>query len=360
MPREQSADFSFATMSTVSLNRTALAAQLGQLKHLPLGTVTENFLLVHANSAGPFSGFRGVVAANFHALAATAADAQLRGLLFDPECYRKDNSGMPVCWQPSLVCPSSCPSPCLPKPPAYSGAGCNDSCLVPCRVEALRAGEAVMDGILSAWPSAQVMSMFGPWLSTNLTHEHVPFMSDFAKENPIVGSFIVGWISSLHKHSRRLQLKHANTQLDDSRGTLETQVKEHDAPLFLDGAECYGFSNLSDVEEMKRWLKYGVPTTALVPKSLKAAFPSLDTVSPGVYDFPGVYHGRGPGTPAMWESDLVASLQGMDADGVTWAYSEKFDWFGLGNTGKPLVPRDWIDATRTAKNQGQLPPPPPT
>ena len=56
------------------------AMQLSQLKDLPLGTVTENFLLVHANSAGPFSTFPGGVAANFHKLAATAADAQLRGM----------------------------------------------------------------------------------------------------------------------------------------------------------------------------------------------------------------------------------------------------------------------------------------
>ena len=60
----------------------------------------------------------------------------------------------------------------------------------------------------------------------------------------------------------------------------------------------------------------------------------------------------------MWKSDLVASLKGMDPAGVTWAYSERYDWFGKGsNGGKPLVPQEWLDATREAKALGQLPPP---
>eukprot|EP01047_Picozoa_sp_COSAG01_P050544 COSAG01_NODE_5121_length_4471_cov_8.084629_7_plen_330_part_00 len=44
-PSEHSADFSFATMSNRSMNSTALIEQLGQLKGVDLGNVTENFLL---------------------------------------------------------------------------------------------------------------------------------------------------------------------------------------------------------------------------------------------------------------------------------------------------------------------------
>jgi hypothetical protein len=347
-PREDSADFSFAAMSNVSMNQSALAEQLNKLKGLDLGGATENFLLVHANGAGPFSGFSsGVVVANFRKLAATAESAGLRGILFDPECYLRDSSQLAVCWQPHIVCPRSCPTPCLPKPPTYAGPGCDDTCLIPCRAAALQAGEAVMDAVLEVWPGAQMMSMFGPWLSTNLTHQHVPFKRDFAKDNPVVGSFLVGWISSLHKHQAKL------AQLTPQQRQRTTTY----SPLFLDGAEGYGFSNLSDVLQLKKWLKYGMPTTDLVPADLKAAYPSLETVSPGVYDFPKQYHGRGPGTPKMWQSDLMASLRGMDPAGVTWAYSEKYDWFGMKSCGKPRVPKEWIDATVEAKKLGQLPPP---
>jgi hypothetical protein len=112
-------------------------------------------------------------------------------------------------------------------------------------------------------------------------------MSDFAKDNPVAGSFLIGWISALHKHAQQQQQQQQQQQ----------HIAHADAarrPLFLDGAEGYGFSNLSDVLEMKHWLKYGMPLTDLVPPDLKQAYPSLETVSPGVYDFPKVYHGRGP------------------------------------------------------------------
>ena len=70
---------------------------------------------------------------------------------------------------------------------------------MPCGL-AVRAGSAVMDAILGAWPTAQVLSTYGPWLSTSESHAHVSFLPDFAKENPIVGSFIVGFMQSLHQH----------------------------------------------------------------------------------------------------------------------------------------------------------------
>ena len=45
---------------------------------------------------------------------------------------------------------------------------------------------------------------------------------------------------------------------------------------------------------------------------------------------------RGPGTPAMWKSDLVASLRGMDGAGVTWAYS-----VSRGGSIVPLLTEPW-------------------
>lgn len=246
-------------------------------------------------------------------------------------------------WDPALVCPDSCPVPCLPQPPNYAGPGCPDSCLTPCRAEAVRAGSAVMDAILGAWPTAQVLSTYGPWLSTSESHAHVSFLPDFAKENPIVGSFIVGFMQSLHQHRT-------------SRAADQAAQSQSQRALVLDGAECYLFSNKSQVLEMKHWMKYGMANTPIVPAALRADFPALETVSPGVYDFPGHYRGRGPGNPAMWESDLVAALEGMDEDGVSWAYSEKYDWFGLGmhDTGKQPVPQAWIDATVAAMKKAQV------
>ena len=54
-------------------------------------------------------------------------------------------------------------------------------------------------------------------------------------------------------------------------------------------------------------------------------------------------------TTAKWENDLTVSLRGMDPMGVTWAYSEAFDWVGLPRTGKPPVPAGWLTATARAR-----------
>ena len=327
-PRKADGDFSFMTQRNSSMNATALKIQLDQLKGVDLGSARQNFVLIHATPAGTFAdyGKPGNVADNFKVLAAAAAEAGLTGIFFDSECYLGD------AWNPSQVCPEFCPTPCLPTAPHYSGPGCPDSCLVPCRAAANAAGETVMKSILSAWPEAQVLGTFGPWISTAESQQHVSFLPNWAKENPIIGSFVVGWMMALQQHRARPTSTHASKA------------------LVLDGAECYGFRNLTDVLKMKQWMKAGMADTDIVPPDLKQAYPSLETVSPGVYDFPGVYRGRGPGTPAMWESDLVASLTGMDPDGLTWAYSEKYDWFGLGMhaTGKQPVPKAWLDATRAA------------
>ena len=79
----------------------------------------------------------------------------------------------------------------------------------------------------------------------HLSHQHVPFMHDFAKDNPVSGSFFVGWMTALQKH-----------QGAAGAGTSSTQASAQ--ALFLDGAENYGFSNESEVLEMKRWLKCAV------------------------------------------------------------------------------------------------------
>ena len=123
-PPDNTADFSFATMSNSPLNASALGEQLNQLQGLDLGPAKSNFLLVHANAAGPYSGFAngGVVSANFRKLAAAAAAAGVTGIFFDSECYNRDPiTKMPLCWQPHMVCPKSCPKACLPTPPHYAG-----------------------------------------------------------------------------------------------------------------------------------------------------------------------------------------------------------------------------------------------
>ena len=71
-----------------------------------------------------------------------------------------------------------------------------------------------------------------------------------------------------------------------------------------------------------------------------------------MYDFPGAFNGKGPGSAAMWQNDLTISLNGTDRGGVTWAYSERYDWFnrfGTKEGWKPNVPKEWVAATVAAR-----------
>eukprot|EP01047_Picozoa_sp_COSAG01_P050543 COSAG01_NODE_5121_length_4471_cov_8.084629_6_plen_96_part_00 len=95
----------------------------------------------------------------------------------------------------------------------------------------------------------------------------MPFIQDFAKDNPVVGSFLVGWISALQKHRR--------AQDQDQTGAV---------PLFLDGTEAYGASTVDDIITMKNWVKQGMAGTNIVPPALRHDYPLLETVSHGVYE----------------------------------------------------------------------------
>ena len=245
-------------------------------------------------------------------------------------------------WHPEYACPKTCPKPCLPQPPDYKGPGCPLSCLTPCRADALAAGEWIMRAVLAAFPAAQLLTSHGPWLSYNRTAEFIEKTmpgfeagGNWAKDNPLVGVFDIGPLA----------------------GTAAAFQEQGATGRYLDGGEIYMQSTAVDVARSRRWMKLNVSTSELVPPALRGAkFSQHETVSFGVYDFPKIYHGKGPGTPAMWENDITVSLRGMDPDGITWAYSEAFDWVGLGKhaTGKPPVPKEWLASTARARAAGQM------
>ena len=148
----------------------------------------------------------------------------------------------------------------------------------------------------------------------------------------MVGSFEIGLVSELQPAAGAA----ASTDLQ---------------PRYHDGSETYMQNTQTDVDRMRSWVTQGMASSPLVPAPLRPDWPKSVTFSPGVYDFPGAYHGKGPGTPQMWENDLTISMRGGDAHGLVWAYSERFDWFGLGKhaTGKEPVPFEWIAATARAR-----------
>lgn len=347
--------FTAQTVSLKPLNATAVRAELMLLRRGILSNVTELWALVHAEATGPLADWpSNAVSSNFAVLAGALRDAGWAGILFDVEDYHGD------AWNPALACPTACPSPCLPKPPNYTQPGCPLSCLNPCRHDALAAGKAVMGSVLSVWPNASVLATHGPSLSENRTADFLQVTmpgfehgGNFAKNNPIVGSFDTGLLSGLPlpPAAGPLHVSHLTT----SR-TAAADAQPAQSPRFHDGAECYMQSTPTDVRRMRTWMKYAMANSSLTPIALQQSYPSRLTFSPGVYDFPKLYHGKGPGTADMWQNDITISMRGMDPNGgITWAYSEGFEWVGLPRTGKLPVPRDWLQATANARAAGQGP-----
>ena len=98
------------------------------------------------------------------------------------------------------------------------------------------------------------------------------------------------------------------------------------------------------------WLKDGMGSepNVIAANLTSSVYSQYLTFGPGVYDFPGKFQGKGPGSAAQWQNDLTISLNRTDRGGVTWAYSERFDWFGRGDW-KPNVPADYVAATVAAR-----------
>ena len=68
----------------------------------------------------------------------------------------------------------------------------------------------------------------------------------------------------------------------------------------------------TDVERMRAWMKNGMATQSQFIKAanLSSDYADYLTFGPGVYDFPGTFEGKGPGSAAMWQNDLTVSLNG--------------------------------------------------
>jgi hypothetical protein len=66
-----------------------------------------------------------------------------------------------------------------------------------------------------------------------------------------------------------------------------------------------------------------------------------------VYDFPEEYKGK-TSDATVWQSDIAEALSVSDK--YVWAYSERYNWTNNPlNPNKPVVPEEYLDATRDAR-----------
>ena len=312
--------------SNFTVNETALLAEMMPIKG-KLKKVTANWVIINAESTAPFKDWDRIVLPNWRKLARSARAVGLTGVYLDTEDYGAEGGGRCVWWSNKVagghMCPDSNPATWGCSHPPYPGAPACPA-MRQCRAEAVAAGKALMAAVVEEWPTARIMTTFGPWLSSNRTAPALnpPTYTFNYKLHPIVGSFGVGLLA----------------------GTIGTQA------LYVDGAEMYTQNTPTDVSRMRSWLKDGMAhePNVIAANITSSVYSQYLTFGPGVYDFPGKFQGKGPGSAAQWQNDLTISLNGTDRGGVTWAYSERFDWFGRGDW-KPNVPADYVAATVAAR-----------
>ena len=101
-----------------------------------------------------------------------------------------------------------------------------------CRAEALAAGKAVMSAIIEEWPTARLMTTFGPSLSDNGTAAALnpPHYTFNWREHPVVGAFTAGLVAA----------------------TVGTEAR------YIEGAEMYTMNTVNDITRMRAWLKEGM------------------------------------------------------------------------------------------------------
>jgi hypothetical protein len=292
---------STAVMRATVLDADSLSRELAVLTPGLLPHLTDNFLLAYATPAGRFADYRTSVAVNFGHLARAAQGAGFVGIFFDVEEY------FGATWSTAVACAGADPDEC--------------------RRQARSAGAAVMAAVATNWPNAKLLVTHGPSISDPLTHRALnpPAVEDVSASNPNYGAFAVGL----------------------AEGTIGTQV------TFIDGGAVYTQNSIDDVARTTQWLTAGIAKRgSVVPRDLRSTYPTLVSPSMGVFDFPTLYRGKGPGTPAMWEHDIAITLHGV-AD-YAWAYSERFNWAAAArDTQRPGPPDDWIAATERGRAAGR-------
>jgi hypothetical protein len=395
--------------SNVSADEAAIRSEMmlasGKLRHL-----TQNWVVINAGVTAPFSEWDRVVIPNWRKLARSAAAAGLSGVYLDTEDYNAEGGGRPVWWSPKTgglgMCPDSNPNTwsCGHPGPSVPFGMC--PLMVQCRKEALEAGRAVMSAVIEEWPSARIMTTFGPWVSDNRTGANgislnPPTYRFSWRQHPVVGAFAAGLaagtLGTAAQYIDGMEMYTQNTASDVARmrawakgecgtapcvnstcpatqpymygntsasGTFCCPTRVPGAanadcaqPACLKGSEpagcaccllgssttgCEGASKCtgapavpngsiacSGVRDRGVLCKTGgmAQSQFVVDNNLSAAWPTILTFGPGVYDFPGKFQGKGPGSARMWQNDLTISLNGTDPGGVTWACASYADVF---------------------------------
>ncbi len=278
----------------------SLAALDGQFERLDY-----NFLLVTINDPGDVfdDAAWAPVLANWSAVAGAARDAGFAGLFFDVEEYG---------------------DPWLNFPEDYAGP---QQGLGAYREQTRLRGRQMMEAVAGAWPEAEVLFTFGPWLSEPATPDYVRLLQVAdAGEYELLGPLFVGFLEGAGPGNR-----------------------------VIDGGECYQYRSARDFERAYAWRETGIASdetdSAFIPEALRPDWGTRVSNGFGVYNIDWKASDGYPMNPAVMETTLRNAL--ARADDVVWYYNEEFSE-GVGNWYVPgSMPVAWTRAVVAAQ---QLPP----
>ncbi|MEM1042361.1 MAG: T9SS type A sorting domain-containing protein [Bacteroidota bacterium] len=260
-----------------------------------------NFLLVTINDPGDVfdDAAWAPVLANWGALAEAARDAGFAGLFFDVEEYG-------TTW---LNYPEDYDSP-VQSLAAY-------------RKQTRLRGQQMMEAVAAAWPEAEVLFTFGPWLSEPATPGYVRLLQVAdAEEYELLGPLFVGFLEGAGPGNR-----------------------------IIDGGECYQYRTAEDFGRAYAWREVGIASkntdSAFIPEALRPGWGDRVSSGFGVYNIDWKAAEGYPMNPEVMETTLRNALR--RADDLVWYYNEEFA-DGTGNWHVPgSMPQAWTDAVVAAQ-----------
>jgi hypothetical protein len=189
------------------------------------------------------------------------------------------------------------------------------------RDQARERGRQVAKSIVSEWPEAVVLALFGPWVSEPATEDALDALGyvDVSGRNELMGTFTYGLAQGMAGSPAR----------------------------FVDGGEVYGARDAEDFAALRAWQRTGLADsgTLVIPPDEREAYQRTVDASVGVYDrdIRADYEVRAP--------DELGELVGLglaSVDTYLWLYTETHEW-GASRSGKPAVPERYLDAVAAAR-----------
>jgi hypothetical protein len=279
---------SSAAIADAPISEAAFADQLAPMRaaNQSLTRVRENFVYVRFVQAGSLESQQPTVAENLANLAGAARAANLAGIVYDNENYE------PTEWDTNVVCPGAT--------------------LSECQVKVAAAGEVAMRQIVDRWPTARVMSLFGPATS------HAGSYRALLGEEPtpqhlLLASYGAGLVTA----------------------TIGTDA------TFIDGGEKFSVHSAADAAADRRTRLVSMPAESpLVADATREAWVRKLSLAFSLYD-------EANGTPKRWRDDIAVNLSASDR--YAWAFSFNHVWVGAPQDGKVAATSEWIDATRAGR-----------